>query len=196
MRKKEVLKVLRSILASVLVLSMLIPFSLNTYAEEVKTFGTKTQSEDILQIKAAIAEQMKLANGGPILHEDLRRLSGDEKVDVIVHLSETPVGLQKGISKMTGKSFTVAQEKKVRQKVNAQQTTVKKEMRAIRVSYEEGYSFNNVLNGFAAKVKADDLKKLHKVKGVTLVEPDAIVHAFEDEIDGATAEEYKEKKKN
>ena len=39
---------------------------------------------------------------------------------------------------------------------------------------------NTVLNGFSATVKADDLKKLLDIKGVTLVEPVVEVHAYED----------------
>ena len=44
----------------------------------------------------------------------------------------------------------------------------------------QGYTFDTVLNGFAATVKANDLPKLLTVEGVTLIEPDAIVYAAED----------------
>ncbi len=44
----------------------------------------------------------------------------------------------------------------------------------------QGYTFDTVLNGFAATVKANDLPKLLTVEGITLIEPDAIVYASED----------------
>ncbi|PJO44229.1 S8 family serine peptidase, partial [Lysinibacillus xylanilyticus] len=44
----------------------------------------------------------------------------------------------------------------------------------------QGYTFDTVLNGFAATVKANDLPKLLTVEGITLIEPDAIVSASED----------------
>ncbi|MDN4605948.1 S8 family serine peptidase [Sporosarcina highlanderae] len=192
MKKRRIMKVLSSILAFVLVLSLAMPFTANANVEQTKPFKSNTQSESTMQMKAAIAEQLNLATGGPVLHKDLQGLSGDEIVDVIVHLSETPVGLQKGINKLAGKGFTTAEETKVLQNVNAQQTNVKKEMKALQVSFEEGYSFSTVLNGFAAKVKVSDLPKLLEIKGVTLIEPDAIVHAFEESIEDGTEEEATE----
>lgn len=45
----------------------------------------------------------------------------------------------------------------------------------------QGYTFDTVLNGFAATVKANDLPKLLTVEGITLIEPDVIVHASEDD---------------
>ena len=44
----------------------------------------------------------------------------------------------------------------------------------------QGYTFDTVLNGFAATVKANDLPKLLSIEGITLIEPDAIVYASED----------------
>lgn len=192
MKKKKSLKVFRSLLAFILVLSMLTPFTTSVKADQANPFKTGPQSESILEMKAAIAEQLNLVNGGPILHKDLIGLSGDEQVNVIVHLSETPVALQQGIEKLAGKNLTAAQEETVLKKVNAQQTSVKKEMKALQVSYEEGYSFNTVLNGFAAKVKAADLQKLLELNGVTLVEPDATVYAFEEDVEDATEGETEE----
>ena len=49
------------------------------------------------------------------------------------------------------------------------------------ISFEKGFAYNTVLNGFAATVKAQDLEQLLEIKGVTLVEPDAIVHALTDD---------------
>ncbi|MDN4605947.1 S8 family serine peptidase [Sporosarcina sp. F6_3S_P_2] len=166
---------------------MLTPFSLTANAKQDIPAKTATNSEGLTQLKAAIAEQLNFANGGPVLHKNLRTLSGSEQIDVIVHLSETPAGLQKGINELAGKRFTASQETKALQKVYAQQNHVKKEMKALKVSFEEGYSFNTVLNGFAVRVKAKDLQKLLQVDGVTLIEPDATVYAFEGEGTAAPA---------
>lgn len=165
---------------------MLAQFPTSASAEYETPLKTKTENESIAEMKAAIAEQLNLNNSGPVLHKDLMELSGDEQIGVIVHLSETPAGLQKGINELAGKSFTAAQETKVQQKVIVQQNHVQKEMQARKVSFKEGYSFNTVLNGFAAKVKADDLQKLLQVEGVTLIEPDTTVYAFEEKAETPT----------
>ncbi|MDW0116325.1 S8 family serine peptidase [Sporosarcina thermotolerans] len=180
MKKRGILKALSSLLAFVLVLSLMMPFSVSASADQTKPFKPNTQSESIMQMKAAIAEQLNLANGGPKLHKDLQGLSGDEVVDVIVNLSEVPVGLQKGINELSGKKFSSAESLAVQKKVNVQQLDVKKEMKALEISYEEGFTYDTVLNGFSAKIKASDIQKLLQVQGVTLVEPDATVYAYED----------------
>ena len=119
-------------------------------------------------------------DGGPKLHKDLQDLSGNQEVAVIIHLSEKPVALEKGINELKGKSFSASQENQVRTKVKAQQTTVKKELTIKNIAIKQGYTFDTVLNGFAAVVKANDLPKLLTVQGVTLVEPDTIVYASEE----------------
>ena len=68
----------------------------------------------------------------------------------------------------------------MRTKVKAQQAIVKKELTIKNIAIKQGYTFDTVLNGFAATVKANDLPKLLTVQGVTLVEPDTIVYASEE----------------
>ncbi|WP_082355369.1 S8 family serine peptidase [Bacillus sp. FJAT-22090] len=145
-----------------------------------KPFKQNAPSESTLQLKAAIAEQLNVLDGGPKLHKDLEKLSGNQDVAVIIHLSEKPVALEKGISELKGKAFSTSQQNQVRTKVKAQQTSVKKELSLKNISIKQGYSFDTVLNGFAAVVKANDLPKLLTVQGVTLVEPDTIVYAMEE----------------
>ncbi|MFJ7970194.1 S8 family serine peptidase [Psychrobacillus sp. NPDC096389] len=147
---------------------------------DVKPFKQNLPDESKMELKAAIAEQLNLLDGGPKLHNELQDLSGNQEVAVIVHLSEKPVALEKGINELKGKSFSAAQENEVRNKVKAQQTTVKKELTAKKIAVKQGYTFDTVLNGFAATVKASDLPKLLTVQGVTLVEPDTIVYASEE----------------
>ena len=81
-----------------MVLSLLVPFS-SANAEELKPFKQNSQSESIIQLKAAIAEQLSLSKDGPVLHESLQNISGDQDVVVIVHLSEKPVALEQGMNR-------------------------------------------------------------------------------------------------
>ncbi|MEZ7172902.1 S8 family serine peptidase [Sporosarcina sp. OR05] len=180
MKNNNLLRVFRSMIAFILVLSLVLPFTVNANAEQANPFKSGSQSESTMQLKAAIAEQLNLANGGPILHKDLQGLSGDERVNVIVHLSENPVALKKGITELAGKSFSAKDAREVKQKVVKQQNLVQKEMASLNISHEIDFSYNTVLNGFSTSVKADDLEKILLVKGVTLVEPDATVYAFEE----------------
>jgi len=178
--KRKFTKLFSSLLAFIMMLSIVLPVSATTESTELTKFKQQQQSEGSLQLKAAIAEQLEATEGLPQLHKDLQGLTGDVEVDVIVQLSENPVALEKGISKLKGKQFTSSQEKLVKQKVSQQQTFVMKDMNLRGISYKKGFSFDTVLNGFAAKVKASDLKKLLEIKGVILVEPDTTVYALED----------------
>ncbi|MEK3994049.1 S8 family serine peptidase [Psychrobacillus sp. FSL K6-2365] len=178
MKKFKFMKFFSSILALMMVLSLLVPFS-QASAEETKPFKQNTQSESTIQLKAAIAEQLSLSKDGPTLHESLQNVSGNQDVAVIVHLSEKPVALEQGISQVKGNKFSNARANQVRGNVKAQQTKVKKELTAKKVQIKQGYTFDTVLNGFAATVKADDIPKLLTVEGITLIEPDTTVHASE-----------------
>lgn len=162
-----------------MVLSLLVPFS-SANAETSKPFKQDGQSESTLQLKAAIAEQLNLSKDGPTLHESLQNVAGNQDVAVIVHLSEKPVALEQGMSQLKGKKFSNARANEVRSNVKAQQAKVKKELTAKKIQMTEGYTFDTVLNGFAATVKANDLPKLLTVEGITLIEPDATVYALED----------------
>ncbi|MFF2753534.1 S8 family serine peptidase [Psychrobacillus sp. NPDC058041] len=173
-------KFFSSILAFVMVLSLLSPFTALANGDQSLPFKTGTQSESDLLAKAAIVEQLNLLGGEARLHEDLKKVSGNEQVAVIVHLSEKPVALEQGIEKLKGKSLSKAQSTKVKANVKAQQAMIKKEMKNKKISFKEGYSYDTVLNGFAVTVKADDLSKLLEIEGVTLIEPDVTVYALED----------------
>lgn len=179
MKKFKLTKFLSSILAIVMVLSLMVPLS-SAQAEESKPFKTDSQSESIIQLKAAIAEQLNLSREGPILHESLQNVSGNQDVAVIVHLSEKPVALEQGMSKVKGRRFSNSRENEVRENVQVQQEKVKKELATKKIQITQGYTFDTVLNGFAATVKARDLQKLLTVEGITLIEPDAIVYASAD----------------
>ncbi|MFJ7934339.1 S8 family serine peptidase [Sporosarcina sp. NPDC096371] len=174
-------KFFSALLASAMVFSLVAPNVASANDVTTKSFKQDNQSESVMQLKAAIAEQEQNRLQQPSLHKDLQGLKGDKEVAVIVHLSENPVALEQGIQELKGKTFTSAQETKVKAKVKAQQTFIKKQMTAKKVSVKEGFSYSEVLNGFSATVKASDLEKLLAIQGVTLIEPDAEVYAFEDQ---------------
>ncbi|WP_342542151.1 S8 family serine peptidase [Paenisporosarcina sp. FSL H8-0542] len=186
MKKNKLNKFFSSILAMFMVLSLLTPMSASANTKQLKPFKQNVQTETQLELKAAIAEQMDVLEGGPRLHKNLLGVSGDKEVAVIVHLSEEPVALKQGINELAGKKFTNAQAAKVKADVDAQQSLVKKQMSLKGISVKQGYTFNTVLNGFAATVKANDLKKLLSIPGVTLVEPDVTVYALGDKQATAT----------
>ncbi len=162
-----------------MVLSLLTPIS-SVSAMKTEPFKAEEQNESVLQQKLAIAEQLRLTEQAPTLHKGLEELKGKQEVDVIIHLSEKPVSLEKGIKEVAGGKFTKADEKSVKALVVRQQNVLKKEMKANGINFKESFSYGTVLNGFAATVKADDLEKILGIEGVTLVEPDAEVHAYED----------------
>ncbi|WP_435371938.1 S8 family serine peptidase [Sporosarcina luteola] len=162
-----------------MVFTLLAPMnvSANNGPNPFKQNGT---NESIMQAKAAVAQQLNVLEGEPALHKDLQGLSGSEEVSVIIHLSEKPVALEKGIKELAGQKFTTAEANAVKSKVKAQHTFFKKEMNANHISFKEGFTFDTVLNGFSMTVKAADLEKILDIKGVTLIEPDVTVYALED----------------
>ena len=147
--------------------------------QTVKAFKENLADESTMQQKAAIAEQLNLLGGEAKLHDELQNVTGNQQVPVIIHLSEKSVGLQKGIQKLAGKSFSSSEAQQTKQKVRTQQAMAKREMVIKGIQFKEGFSYDTVLNGMSGTVKADDLPKLLEVTGVTLVEPDTIVHALE-----------------
>ncbi|UZM99567.1 hypothetical protein OL548_04830 [Lysinibacillus sp. MHQ-1] len=82
----------------------MVPLS-SASAEDSKPFKPDSQNESIIQLKAAIAEQLSLSKDGPTLHESLENVSGNQQVPVIVHLSEKPVALEQGISEINGEKI-------------------------------------------------------------------------------------------
>ncbi len=163
-------------LAMVFTMSAPMNASANNDAKQAEQNGT---SEGGMEAQAAVAEQLAILGGSATLHEDLQALSGEQEVAVIIHLSEKPIALEKGIKELAGQSFTNSDATRVEKNVKAQQASVKKEMSANKISFKEGYSYATVFNGFAATVKANDLSKLIQVDGVVLVEPDEIRYTLD-----------------
>lgn len=192
MKKYNFTKLLSTFLALILVLSLATPFSAlaNTSADnngsetvetaaKTKAFKDKLSNESTMQQKAAIAEQLNLLGGDAKLHEQLQNVTGNQLVPVIIHLSEPSVGLETGIKKLAGKSLSSTEAQAVKQKVRTQQIRAKKEMVIKGIQFSEGFSYDTVLNGMSGTVRANDIEKLLTISGITLVEPDTEVHAFE-----------------
>ena len=148
-----------------MIFSMLSPLSALAN-EETNSFKQPNFDESTMLAKAAIAEQLRVHGSPGVLHKDLQDLSGNEDVAVIVHLSEKPVALEQGITELQGRSFNNSHRANAKAKVRAQQADVVQKMRGKNVSFSQGYTFDTVLNGFAATVKADDLDKLVEIPGV------------------------------
>src|SRR5690606_5747579 len=147
-------------------------------AEQKISFKEDQQTQSEMEVKAAIAEQLRLIEGKPRLHDALKDMSGEKEVNVIIHLSEKPVALEKGILEAKGKFFSEANERQAREIARAQQRVVKSAMKNQKLIVKEGFTYDTVLNGFSATVKAKDLEKLLTIEGVKLVEPDVEVHAM------------------
>ncbi|WP_311195571.1 S8 family serine peptidase [Planococcus sp. 107-1] len=177
MKKLLHVKFFSSFLSLALVLSLLMPFDTAEAAAEKNPYSKTAHTAGNLQAKAAIAEQLQLSKSASKLHKDLQDLSGSQEVPVIIHLSEKPVALQKGITESAGQAFTASLENSAEVKVASQQRSAKEEMASDQISFEVGFSYKTVFNGFSATVKADDLDKLMGIDGITLVEPDVTVRA-------------------
>lgn len=188
LRNKGTKKLFAIFVAFIMILSMLSPMQVSANDDFSKL--KSSNDEATLLTKAAIVEQLNISNGPAVLHPDLQDLSGNSPVAVIVHLSEKPVALEKGIRDLEGRSFSTAEAQKVEQTVQMQQAEVLQEMKKENVSFEQGYTFNTVLNGFAAQIKASDLEKLLEIEGVTLIEPDAEVYAYEEALAAGQVEAY------
>lgn len=178
MKNKRTSRWLSSFIALFMVFSLLTPGFASANAAGLNK--PSTVDESLFQMKQAILEQEELLSQAPRLHRDLEKEKGQHDVEVIIQLSEEPVALKQGKKKVKELPFTASERAKAQQKINAQQKQVKQQMKLKRLLVKEGYTFETVLNGFSATVKADDLEKLLAIKGVQLVEPVVEMHALED----------------
>lgn len=179
MRGKWFQKYVSLFIALFMAFSLLSPITA-VATEEHDAFKQAQFDESIALAKAAIAEQLRVQSGPAVLHKDLQGLSGNEEIPIIVHLSEQPIALEEGIEQLQGRSLKGNDRSQKKAKVKSQQAEVIQEMQQENIAFTQGYTYDTVLNGFAASVRADDIEKLVDIKGVTLIEPDVIVHASED----------------
>ncbi|MFD1609009.1 S8 family serine peptidase [Oceanobacillus luteolus] len=182
MGNKKLIKLFSSFLAFLMVVSLVFPVSASR--TNVETFKEQVFNEENMELKAAIVEQLENSEGLTKLHKDLQGKSGNEMVPVIIHLSEKPVALEKGIQSLKGKVLSNSKIDAIRDKINKQHGRVDREMVLKGITFDKGFSYDTVLNGFAAEVKADDLVKLLDIAEITLVEPDTIVYATDEKGSG------------
>lgn len=160
-----------NVLASLfLVLSLFSPVAL---AEENNIRSTKLENavKQFSKVKEVINKQESIRNGKPSMAASLKKVDDDDWVDVIVQLSEAPVGLEKGKKLLKGSSFSSSEENNVVQKVQSQQTKFEKELSYKKVNYRKGHTYNKVLNGVSLTIKGKDLEKLLQIDGVVRVDP-------------------------
>ncbi|WP_075618341.1 S8 family serine peptidase [Paenisporosarcina indica] len=182
MKQKKLNRLYGSFLTMLLILSMIAPYA--SAAQDTNV----TPNESVTELKNTVNQQTKLLSQNEVLHPMLQDLTGDSEIDVIVTFSEKPVGLEEGISKLAGKSFTKSDITKVKSKIKAQQDNAKKILRSKKITFKEGYSYNTVLNGIAMTVKQSDLKTLSTLDDVVLVEPDTQVTTLGNPVKEGTAE--------
>lgn len=106
----------------------------------------------------------------------------NEQIDVIVHLSEQPIVLQKQTTKKRATS------------VDKQQQHVLHEMNIRNIHYKLLHIYQTIINAISITVDAKEIHKLHSIPGVVLIEPNLEVkamgntsnhhkHSFAEEVD-------------
>ncbi|MCT8139273.1 S8 family serine peptidase [Anaerobacillus sp. CMMVII] len=177
MRGKKFRKVFNSLLIFTIIFTMLFP-AYGFATNEGPSLKDQLSNEALSQMKDIIAQQKAALSADPVLHPDLQNLTGDEEISVIVQLSEAPVALEKGKSKIAGKGFSKADEKRVKDKVKAQHDKFENELGKKGLKAKKGFTYSNAINGMALTIKASEVEKLLELEGVLLVEPDLEVVAL------------------
>ncbi|REB05482.1 hypothetical protein DVB69_14485 [Sporosarcina sp. BI001-red] len=99
-----------------------------------------------------------------------QRTSIKEEMDVIIHLSEEPVVLQKRMAELSGIFFTVEDTKKAEAAVNVQQQQVIQEMNTGNIRYKNIHTYKTVLNAISTTIDSKDKDQLLSIKGVLHIE--------------------------
>jgi minor extracellular serine protease Vpr len=172
LKKRKKRSWLSSILVFLLIFSLYNPVVGSVAAEKTAS------SETIKQMSKIINDQKAAMNKRAVLHPDLQDLTGDEEVAVIVQLSEPPIAMVEGMSKLSGKKFTSSIEKEAIEKVTAQQQAFEREMTSKSLKAKVGFKYHYAFNGLSLKVKASQVADLRALSGVQLVEPDLEVQAL------------------
>jgi minor extracellular serine protease Vpr len=170
LRKRKSYKVLSSLVALMLVFSLFAPSFVGATTKEEMMKKGSDDTNAMLEMRSGINEQLELSSQGPTLHESLKDATG--LVNVIVHFSEHPVALVKGMKEVEGKTFSKAEAATVTKKIKTQQDYFINQLSNQKLSYKQGYAFQTVLNGMGLTIDASQLPELLKIKGVTLIEPD------------------------
>lgn len=170
MKKRRLLRFFHFLTIFALIFSLMSPaVSAQEMNRNVK-LGPNSDAR-LAEMEKLVQHQMNVLQTGKVLHESLEDVADDEWVEVIVQLSEEPVALAKGKKEIQGKAFTTADANSVVKKVKNQQVQFERHLKAEKISFEKGFTYNKVLNGMSLKVKGKDLEKLAQLKEVVKVDP-------------------------
>ncbi|MDY0409445.1 protease inhibitor I9 family protein [Paracerasibacillus soli] len=187
MKKVRRNRLFSSLLAFILIFSLINPMFVSANAgkandlDRVKEINATERLAKLSQLKSAIAKQETQLQRKADIHPKLKKQgrSSNQKVSVIVQLSEAPVALEKGKHTLKGKAFSTSQATNVKSKVKAQQAKFEKQLKAEKVNFTKGYTYSQTINAVALTVNASDIDKLAALDGVVSVDPDEEVHALE-----------------
>src|SRR5699024_5865646 len=162
---------------------LLLSFSLFSPVSMASSTNTVTKADQFSKLSTiknlVESQENKLQRKGeisPSLQKKLNQAGAQEKIDIIVQLSEAPVSLQQAKSQLEGKSFSKAS---VENTVNAQQDQVTRAFKSKDIPFTLKNSFNRLINALVLEVNAGDIAKIADLKGVARVELDAEVQAVE-----------------
>lgn len=101
-----------------------------------------------------------------------------DKIDVIIHLTDEPVALQKQKTKLMGDHFPTVETVEIEATIALQQQQVIKEMDAKKIYYERIHTYKTVLNAITTIIKSEDIDRLLSINGVLFIEPNLEVKAM------------------
>lgn len=97
------------------------------------------------------------------MHNIHKLVSVKEEMDIIIHLTEEPIVLQKHAA---------------RDSVNLQQQQVLNEMNKMNIQYKKIHTYTTVLNAISTIIKSKDIDRILSIKGVLSIEPNRNVKAM------------------
>ncbi|MBD7983994.1 S8 family serine peptidase [Sporosarcina sp. Sa2YVA2] len=112
------------------------------------------------------------------MQNSTKKTQTNEEIDIIIHLAEEPVAVQKRMAQMNGIPFTEIDEENIEAAINAQQQSVLEEMAAQHIYFKKPHLYKTVLNAISTVIRKKDLDKLSSIRDVMLVEPNAAMEAM------------------
>lgn len=108
--------------------------------------------------------------GERIMHNLYETALDNEEIDIILHLTEEPVVVQKRMAEMNGTPFTTENAMQIEATVNSQQQQVLNAIKSMNIPFKKFHSFNTLLNAIALTIPSKDLKKLRNLQNIQLIE--------------------------
>lgn len=112
------------------------------------------------------------------MYNDSKKVLANEEIDIIIHLAEEPVAVQKRNSEMNGTKFTAIDAESVEAAMHAQQQAILNEMTAKNIPYKQPHFYKTVLNAISMTILTKDLNKLNSIRDIILIEPNSAVEAM------------------